>query len=696
MKITTRPIALAMAAVLLAASPIAMQSDTFSKLIGSKSSTVDTATTVAQVRPDHTRSDDPFAVPAIEAQVAGDATVMGPRFQAAQVEAERTLRADSTEEDATDDTAGPIPAEARAKMSAPVAALAMRGGNTPAEIIVSYADYPELFEGDRVESLGGEVVRRYSSFDMLAVRLPADALVELAIEDTVDRLSLDDQIRSLGSELETANVPTAGSINEYYKGSNVGIAVIDTGIDKHNDISSNAMQYSFLNGNYPQPTVNNGVITSYNDSQRKDQYGHGTHVAGILAGDGSDSDDLHRGTAQQAKLLALQVLDNHGWGSSSDVIAALDWLAQYGSYFDVRVVNLSLGQGITESNATDPMVLAAETLWDQGMVVVVASGNYGHSGYGTVMSPGNSRKVITVGSLTDNGTGSDTSDDYVSTFSSKGPTIGDFVVKPDLIAPGNRLVAAIPKNAKLINDLPSRVVACTSNGCKDKYFELSGTSMATPMVAAAVALMLEKDPSLTPDTIKARLMRSARKIDAGPVEAGAGVLDVEAALNDTGVMTTPALSPLLVPDENNNGVYIQDTAILWGSETWGTGYLWTDGATWASGYGWTDGNDVNANGYVWTDGGGTTASGYGWTDGVNAFGYGWTDGGGTTASGYGWTDGTNALGYGWTDGGGGASANGIDGGGIDGIDGGGFVDGQGLLTDGANGVELRDDANTGD
>ena len=214
------------------------------------------------------------------------------------------------------------------------------------------------------------------------------------------------------------------------------------------------------------------------------------------------------------------------------------------------------------------------------------------------------------------------------------------VLKPDLIAPGNKIIATMGKQAKLKNDLPSRVINCNQSGCgNEKYLELSGTSMAAPVVSAAVAMMLEKDPTLTPATIKARLMRSATKIDAPPVEAGAGVLNINAALDDTGVMSGDALSPLMQVDETNGGVYIEDTSLLWGNEVWGSGYLWTNG------YLWTDGGGAQANGYLWTDGGGAQANGYLWTDGVNA-------------SGYLWTDGAQANGYLWTDGGG-SQANGI-------------------------------------
>jgi serine protease AprX len=132
-------------------------------------------------------------------------------------------------------------------------------------------------------------------------------------------------------------------------------------------------------------------------------------------------------------------------------MAALDWLLVYGHHFDVRVANLSLGKPISESNTTDPLVHAVEALWDSGVVTVVAAGNLGARGHMTVKSPGNSRKVITVGSLTDRDTGQDFTDDFVSSFSSRGPTAGDLVLKPDLVAPGNRIVAAIPTSSELVD-----------------------------------------------------------------------------------------------------------------------------------------------------------------------------------------------------------------------------------------------------
>ena len=399
-------------------------------------------------------------------------------------------------------------------MSAAVVALAAAGGQEPVELIVRYDEHPELFDDQRIAALGGTVVREYNVLDMRAIRLPAETLIELALEDNVDRLSLDEGVSASSvAARTTANLPAAASANAAFDGAGVGIAVLDSGIAAHADLPGQVRQYNFLHGNVPHPTVVDGEITAYNDEPRSDLYGHGTHVAAIIAGQGTASNGQYRGAANGVALLSLRVLDEHGNGQMSDVMAALDWLLVYGDHFDVRVANLSLGKPISESNTTDPLVHAVEALWDSGVVTVVAAGNLGARGNRTVKSPGNSRKVITVGSLTDRDTGLDFTDDIVSTFSSRGPTAGDLVLKPDLVAPGNRIVAAIPTGSQLVAELPTRLVACSTLPCSDHYLSMSGTSMATPLVAATAALMLDKDPSLSPATVKARLMQSARKID---------------------------------------------------------------------------------------------------------------------------------------------------------------------------------------
>ncbi len=307
-----------------------------------------------------------------------------------------------------------------------------------------------------------------------------------------------------------------------------------------------------------------------------DPFGHGTHVAGVAAGTGAASGGAYAGVARGATVHSVRVLDHKGRGMTSDVIAGLDWVLENAGSRGIRVVNLSLGKAVEESNALDPLVLAVERVWDAGIVVVASAGNYGRDGHMSVTSPGNSRKIITVGSLTDNGTGSVTADDYVSTYSSVGPTLIDHVLKPDLVAPGNRLVAAAPANGKLKQDLPERSPAC-GTGCAEAYLELSGTSMAAAMVSGAAALMLSRDPSLSPATVKARLMKSARKLDFDPTAGGAGVLNVAAALAATGTVQGQALSPKMARSAEAAVVLVEDTASLWGSPAWGAGYLWNNG-----------------------------------------------------------------------------------------------------------------------
>ena len=537
------------------------------------------------------------------------------------------------------------------KMSGRLAALAAAGGNTPVEVVVSYADHPELFDDARVAELGGEIVRSYANLDVRAIRLPAGSLNELALETRVDRLSLDAPVMSVSESARlTANVPEGAQANAVWEGAGVGVAIIDSGVAKHSVLADAAVQYDFTGGQYPVPVINNGVIVTANSVMRDDKFGHGTHVAGVIAGSGADSAGEFQGSSMQAPLLAMQVLDNKGAGSMSDVMAALDWLLSYGQYYDIRVVNLSLGKTVSESNATDPLVLAAEALWDAGMVVVVAAGNDGHNGNFTINSPGNSRKLITVGSLTDNGTGSDFSDDYVSTFSSRGPSVGDMVLKPDLVAPGNKVVAAIPNGSELKKLLPQRDGVCSKTTCSGLYLELSGTSMATPMVAAAAARMLAKDPTLSPDTIKARLMRSARKIDGEPTSYGAGVLDVEAALNETGTVSGFAMSPVMIRDDASNGILVENTGALWGDDQWAAGYLYYSGFNWSQADGSTTDNalsNVAATGFMWSDEVG--ANGFLWSDeGVWANGFLWSDEG---TSGNVW-----ARGFLWSDEGGGTGA----------------------------------------
>jgi serine protease AprX len=459
--------------------------------------------------------------------------------------------------------------------------------------------------------LGAVERRRFAGLPMRALQVPARALTSLAGDPAVGFVAADTYVyaQSLPAR-QTAHVPGSTSAlntpNVNYRGAGVTTAVLDTGVYPHDDFYRTLMgQLDFVNGAH-------GVVTSLSDP-----YGHGTHVAGMLGADGYNSTGAkYQGVATRANVISLRVLDSYGRGKLSDVLDGLDWVLSTGrQQYNVRLVNLSFGKGVDEAQALDPLVQAVEALWDAGVVVIVSAGNFGQSGHYTISSPGNSRKVITVGSLTDNGTGTTAGDDYVSTYSSRGPTLYDHVLKPDLVAPGNKVIAPYASSSRLGSLLPSSRIFCgVSGSCSWRYMRLSGTSMAAAMVSGAVARMLDKDPSLGPNTIKARLMKTARKIPGDPTLVGAGVLDVEAAMNATGYMYTYALSPLMNLNTSGTVVHVQNTAQLWGSSQWSAGYLWSDGSLWSSsaplavsGYLWSEGSlwsdsSLWADGYLWSTG----------------------------------------------------------------------------------------------
>ena len=328
-----------------------------------------------------------------------------------------------------------------------------------------------------------------------------------------------------------------------------------------------------------------------------DPHGHGTHVAGIIGGNGSKSGGVYMGMAPGAAITDVRVLAGDGRGTLSDVIAGLDWVLAHHLSRNIRIVNLSLGKPVETRAALDPLVVATEAVWDAGLVVVASAGNFGTDGAFHITSPGNSPKVITVGSVTDRGTGGDFSDDFVSSYSSHGPTAYDHYLKPDLLAPGNRIVAATPAIAGLKAMLPSNVVAC-GTGCTGQYMELSGTSMSAAVVSGALALMMTNDDELN-TTIKARLMRSTRKIPGDPTAVGAGVLDVESALQAPGfALFSP--SPQMVRVFPGTTVYIQDTRVHWGLE-WNPASIWSTAASWSGDYS-ESGDHLTDNAYLWSDG----------------------------------------------------------------------------------------------
>ena len=251
----------------------------------------------------------------------------------------------------------------------------------------------------------------------------------------------------------------------FYTGKGIGVAMLDTGIYPHIDFDGRIWAFcDFIS----------------NKKQIYDDNGHGTCVAGILGGSGAASGGRYRGMASECGLVALKVLDRFGNGNRGDVLQAFQWITRNRERYKLRVVNISVGTTYRTRNDHDDLIRGVEKLWDDGLVVVAAAGNQGPDP-GSVTAPGCSKKIITVGS-SDMLTGD-------RAVSGRGPTF-ECVCKPDLVAPGKR------------------IIACAA-GKGNFYGMKSGTSMSTPLVAGAVALALQKDPLLTNVDIKMMLRDSS-------------------------------------------------------------------------------------------------------------------------------------------------------------------------------------------
>ncbi len=261
----------------------------------------------------------------------------------------------------------------------------------------------------------------------------------------------------------------------------------------------------------------------------------GRTCAGIIAGNGADSLGVRAGMAPSAHILSLKVLDDRGRGVISDVIAALEWTVANKAAYNVRVVNLSVGAAVTESYKTDPLTLAAKRAVDAGIVVVTAAGNLGKNAdgqtqYGAITAPGNAPWVLTVGANSHEGTVVRT-DDVMAGYSSRGPTAIDFQAKPDLVAPGTGIVSLSSASSTMYYSKPQYLLKGSFGGGYKPYLSLTGTSMAAPVVSGTVALMLQANPSLTPNMVKAILQYTAQIYPSYNVlTQGAGFLNAQGAV----------------------------------------------------------------------------------------------------------------------------------------------------------------------
>lgn len=460
------------------------------------------------------------------------------------------------------------------------------------DVIVQYKHTPGFAQHQKLGRVGGTHKGDLHLISGDVVSMPASSLATLADDPDVAFIAPDRPVKGM-LDLTVAAVNGNVAAQLGWTGTGIGVAVIDSGIDNHPDLlKSIVYSASFVTG------------------PRSDHYGHGTHVAGIIGGSGASSHGksftrTFVGIAPDVNLIDLQALDQDGSGTDSSVIAAIQQAIQLKSKYNIRVINLSLGRPVFESYTVDPLCQAVEAAWKAGIVVVVAAGNNGRdnsagtNGYGTITAPGNDPYVITVGAMKTMGTPS-RNDDLIASYSSKGPTLFDHIVKPDIVAPGNRVASLLSSKSKLDTEYPRNDVHNSYyevNGNSDSshtYYTLSGTSMATPVVSGAAALLIQQHPSLTPDQVKARLMKTAYKsfpassVTVDPTThvtytsqydvftVGAGYLDIAAALNNSDLLSVTAISPAVTYDAAKKSYsLVFPNAITWGSAIiWGTNIIW--------------------------------------------------------------------------------------------------------------------------
>jgi serine protease AprX len=357
--------------------------------------------------------------------------------------------------------------------------------------------------------------------DPRVARVMADRPAFATLERTAAAIGLDAR--------PTSSTGTTGSTG----GRGVGIAVIDSGVNaEHDDLWRSALGQRVVQFKDFTTTTSPNVWTN---APPRDGFGHGTHVAGMLAGNGYQSRGRRAGIAPGAHLVALKVLDDEGFGFVSNVIDAIDYAVANKSALGIRVINLSVGAGVYESYDTDPLAQAAKRAVDAGIVVVASAGNLGQNEanetqFGGVTSPGNAPWVITVGAASHHGTAA-RGDDTVAAFSSRGPTWIDFSAKPDVVAPGVGIESLSDPHSTLYAELPEYLLNGVRSTSYKPYLSLTGTSMAAPAVSGTVALMLEANPRLTPNAVKAILQYTA-EVRAGesPLSQGAGLLNARGAM----------------------------------------------------------------------------------------------------------------------------------------------------------------------
>ena len=440
------------------------------------------------------------------------------------------------------------------KVQPALLAMAAEQPDTAVRVIIQKSDSTADVEY-LVTDLEGTVIKDLHIINAIVAEMGAESAVDIAFDASVNWVSLDNRV--VGSKKDPKLDPSMTSENFFLDtlnvrpvwdmgltGEGIGVAVIDSGITNDQDFGDIGRTLSF-----------NPDSTSVNDT-----FGHGTHVAGIIAGTGDNSNGIYQGIAPESLLLGLKISDENGMAYESDTVEAMQWVLDNKDTFNIRVVNLSINSSTEQSYHTSPMDAAAEILWFNGVVVVASSGNRSEDwSWDTVnTAPANDPFIITVGASNENGN-ADRSNDYMALFTANDITTDGFI-KPDVMAPGKDIYSVLSNLSSWDVEYPDRCIL----DCQ--YFRLSGTSMAAPMVSGAVALLLQAEPNLTPDQVKYRLMNTGGIIygDYSGSNGDFAYLDVY------DLLTTPTTESANTGIAASQLLWTGDDPINWGSVNWGS------------------------------------------------------------------------------------------------------------------------------
>lgn len=487
-------------------------------------------------------------------------------------------------------------AETDAKLDAPLRARSAAPQGFSRVIIRTL---PGASASAAIRSVAGTSGRRLPALDA-QVALVADTMLEsLAARADVVSIGLDRRVH--GTLERTSATVGAGQVRDELgvDGAGVGVAIIDSGVANwHDDLGTDrVVHFADFVTHMRQP---------------HDDYGHGTHVAGIIAGTGYDSGGARRGLAPGASLVVLKVLDGAGDGYISNVIAAIDYVIEHRMRFNIRVLNLSVAAGVYESYGKDPFTLAARRAVDAGIVVVTSAGNLGRSETGQIQrggitAPGNAPWVLTVGATNHQRTAART-DDTLAAFSSRGPTNIDRAMKPDVVAPGVGIASLAAGGSTIYNLNPAARLTGTIDTATTPYLSMTGTSMAAPVVAGTVALMLQANPDLTPNLVKAVIQYTAERRPRIELTAqGAGFLNTRGAVQLAAALVQGA------GPARSDGLAIWSRHVIWGNQRIRGGVLVASATAWRADVTWGASTTGDGEPITW----GTTPDGEPWGAGAD-------------------------------------------------------------------------------